>query len=535
MRFAYIDSQGNEVVIPTEDALRLRIELGAIVETTSFYDGPSDSWAPAGEHDVFRRLKREIEQRDQVAPLEVADLHPEPGRVEVPMPPISPSTVFERGVGSAPQGASAPPMAETSTGDEEDFDFGDFGELDLEQEGLVPARSTSPAPESPTLSYDLAASDEPADVDPWTVPGRDAWPPDPADDYAVADAAPASASPDPVDPRGTRGGRDEGGVVQARNAPDDTPEWLKNDPEFADGAPEAEPSRPFPTREQVRERYGPAAVATPKARPAPPRRRAGVSGAFKGIAAAVVLVLSIGAWWFWASGGVEAANATRVVEIPDLAPSLAPVYRAAATEAEAQLVDSLIVLPAREALPVEPDSAWLSGRYMASAGAFDSVRLYWEALGRYEQTMRAEEEAIFTLGLTEALDSIALSPGDRGSVEAHAVARFRAEAMEREAVYGQLRRVIDAALSLHEFLERNEDNIVHEPAAGGLSRDPVLEAVPISDALGEEMWTRVADITSALDALGFLERVTTDGLLDVFFGKLEGVVDPVEATLQASK
>jgi hypothetical protein len=34
MRFAYMDSQGNEVPIPSIDALALRIELGAISADT---------------------------------------------------------------------------------------------------------------------------------------------------------------------------------------------------------------------------------------------------------------------------------------------------------------------------------------------------------------------------------------------------------------------------------------------------------------------------------------------------------------------
>lgn len=529
MRFAYIDSQGNEVVIPTEDALRLRIELGAIVETTSFYDGPSDSWAPAAEHEVFRKLKRDLEQRDQVAPLDVADLHPEPGRVELPMPPAMPSTRLDRGVPADPADTRATPSDAPSVEEDGDFDFGDFGELQLEAEGLEPPRSTSPAPESPSLAYDLAPSDEPAETDPWTVPGRETWPPDPDAGYAAADPVAAPLAAEEVAGSEAEASGPEGlpfGEV------DDTPDWLKNDPEFGEGAEGAAVEKPFPTREQVRERYG----AVPGGARPPGLRRSGArSGAFKAVGAALIVVIMAGGWWFWTSGGAEAADAAQVVEIPDIAPSLTPVYRAAAAEAEAALVDSLTVLTARTALPAEPDSAWLSGRYMATAGAFDSVRLYWESVGRYEQIMRAREEEIFSAGLERALDSIALSPGDRGSVEARAMAEFRADSPDRQAVYGQLRNVVDAALSLHLFLEQNEDNIVHEPAVAGLSRDPVLEAVPVSEALGEEMWTRVADITSALDALGFLERVTTDGLLDVFFVKLESVVTQRETTLQASK
>lgn len=61
MSFAYIDSQGKEVGIPGPDALRLRIELGAITDSTRFYDVAEDRWAAASDHEIYRQLKRDIE------------------------------------------------------------------------------------------------------------------------------------------------------------------------------------------------------------------------------------------------------------------------------------------------------------------------------------------------------------------------------------------------------------------------------------------------------------------------------------------
>ena len=531
MRFAYIDSQGNEVVIPTEDALRLRIELGAIVETTSFFDGGADRWAPAGEHEVFHRLKRDLSDREAVGPLAIADLGPEPDRVD--LPPI----VTRR---DPPPHRVAPPKApepaelaeSTDKSDDGDFDFGDFGNLDLEQAGQVPARSTSPAPESPALAYELApASPDEPEGDPWTVPGRDAWPPDP-DGFGREPAAESMGSVG----FGDEPAPEEAAAPHPFDAQDDTPEWLKEDPEFG-GSPPSDTGAPatFPTREQVRERYdGDVPQASgPSRRPPPPRRSERLSG--RRVAGVVGIVAVAGAgWWLWTGWGPEPLEADVVVEIPSIAPSLQPVFRTAHRIAQAELVDSLLRLPAREALADEPDADWLSGRYMATAGGFDGVRLYWETFGRYEQIMRAREEEIFLKAFESALDTVPLPGDDRAAVEARALAIFRATSPSREAVYAQLRSVVDAALSLHLFLEQNQDNIVHEPA-GGLSRDPVLEAVPTTKALGDEMWNRVADITSALDALGFLDRVTTERLLEVFFAKLDGVVTRGAPSLQASK
>jgi hypothetical protein len=529
MRFAYIDSQGNEVVIPTEDALRLRIELGAIVETTSFFDGSADRWAPAGEHEVFRRLKRDLSERSEVGPLAIADLGPEPDRVE--LAPLKPRRDPPEQRVAPPAAAEPPPQADPPA-DDEDFDFGDFGNLDLEQPGQVPARSTSPTPESPALSYDLApAAPEEPEGDPWTVPGRETWPPE----SGGFDREPASESMSSV------GFGDEPAPENPDSPPpfgesDDTPDWLKDDPEFG-ATPTSDEARPaaFPSRQEVRERYeGDLAHDPGGSRKRPPRRRR--STPWGRIAAGIIGAVAVGGagWWLWSGGGPTPLEADVVITIPTIAPSLQPVFRTAHRVAQADLVDSLLSLPARDALAEEPDADWLSGRYMASAGGFDGVRLYWENFGRYEQIMRAREEEIFLNAFSSALDSVPLPAEDRASVDARALAIFRATSPDREAVYGQLRAVVDAALSLHLFLEQNEDNIVHEPA-GGMSRDPVLEAVPTTEALGDEMWNRVAEITSALDALGFLDRVTTERMLDVFFAKLDGVVTRSPPSLQASK
>jgi hypothetical protein len=70
MSFVYIDSQGREVNIPSVDAVRLRIELGAIKDQTRFLDQNTGKWAPAVEHEIYRTLKRQLLEAEQgfVAP-----------------------------------------------------------------------------------------------------------------------------------------------------------------------------------------------------------------------------------------------------------------------------------------------------------------------------------------------------------------------------------------------------------------------------------------------------------------------------------
>ena len=95
--------------------------------------------------------------------------------------------------------------------------------------------------------------------------------------------------------------------------------------------------------------------------------------------------------------------------------------------------------------------------------------------------------------------------------------------LDRRVVYKRLEAVIDASLSLHEFLVANQDRITYDPAAGGASRDPVLEAVPDDPKIGKEMGDLMFAITQSLDGLGALDRVTTDRLLELFSEQLGAV------------
>lgn len=532
MRFAYIDSQGNEVQVPSEDALRLRIELGAIVESTSFFDGEGAGWAPARDHEVYRRLKRDLEGVTDPDPLPVSDIGPdEEPRMPAPTPqPEDDWAGMELGDGGGFERMvdfDAAPEA-----DEGGDDFGiegleGFGGLELQDPAVPEPRASAPAPESPMPSDDDATRLPEPGVevdDPWTVPGRDPWAPEveepmerPSSMESVGfgdEPAPAPDAPHPFD------------------ADEEMPDWLRNDPEFGSSSAEAPaPDRPaasFPTREEVRERYEHEVQRTAPAgrSPSPPPvpRPGGRSSRVRPVALGLVGVLVVaGGWYFTRGFGNDPGADTAVVELPAISPTLLPVATEAANRANLATVAAMRDIPAREAIPDEPDADWLAGSYMASASDYTPVRLYWEAMGRYVQVMRAREGEMFEAELAAALDTVPLAPDDRAEVEARSVAGFAAAAPERDAVYAQLRAVADAALRLHFFLEQNQEQIDYEPVASGLSRDPVLEAVPVTAELGEEMWNRVAEITSALDALGFLDKVTTDQLLAVFFDKLEAV------------
>lgn len=113
MRFAYIDSNGNEVPIPSVDALALRIELGAISDDTQLYDAHADQWAPASSHEIYHTLSRSSGDGDGfVAPPPAAPIPaPDPDEDEVVLPSAEQSAE-ELLRESATEAPEAPPASE---------------------------------------------------------------------------------------------------------------------------------------------------------------------------------------------------------------------------------------------------------------------------------------------------------------------------------------------------------------------------------------------------------------------------------------
>lgn len=595
MRFAYIDSQGKEVSIPGVDALRLRIELGAIGDDTMFYDSSGGKWAAAAEHEIFRTLKRELAGRDgsgYVAPPPPVDAEegrgadddevilstdalaptPEPdeGPQEPPRarrreaspeaprarrpdtppvsdPPARPSQLAPDpfsaldgpGTGEPGEADDVEPAPDAEGGAEpqgggSEWDLGmeltlddgvgpDQDEIDeAEPAASVDDGDDPHEPESFDFgSFGAVEFDEPAAVDDadhigFDGPGDLGLEPSLAD-YS-ADAPPSWMAPD-EDPHPD---------------PDAPPAWTQA------GLPDEPLDEPFPDRDAVRRkmearravearggRTTPTRPPTatggvgPQRRPVRKRGRGGT-----GILVAVVVVAVGVAGWSGIrafAGGSSVPEAEPVVEVPEIPARLEPNLRTLSVRATGTMVDGLMSLPAREAVAAEPDQDWLGGRYMATASQYGGIAGYWRDIGAWVDDMRQSERGLFVAAFEAEVAASTVPADDKALLLDRGIAGFDAAAPDRNLVYGQLAEVARAALSLHEFLEANEPNIDFEPAEGGLSRDPVLEAVPASEELGDEMWDRVGEITDALDALGLLDRVTTDRLGEVFFEKLRAI------------
>ena len=291
----------------------------------------------------------------------------------------------------------------------------------------------------------------------------------------------------------------------------------------ADTAAGPRPASPAPPPEEAR-----TAPRTPVARPAPPQRTVTKSRVplLGGVLA--VAVVGAGGWFAFttlSAGADEEPREPEVVEdppvrIPEIAAGLMPRMRQIGDLALGDMVAELRSLEGDSGLPAEIRREWLGGHYLANASQYADVQDYWEGIAEIVGAVRERAEATFH---EKYVDRMALA-GIVGDTAMLLVARadsgFKAAGRDRRETYRLMDDLINASLDLHDFLLDNEENIAYAPAAGGVSRDPVLEAVPSSQGLGNEMWDMVDRITGALQALGTLDRVTTERLLTVLFDRL---------------
>ena len=527
MRFVYIDSQGREVPIPTVEALALRIELGAVNEGTRFYDAAADRWAPAGEHEIFRSITRELEDKSGgfVAPPPASPGTPGIDADATPAAEPPPAvTESEPEASPVPEAADEPPVVS----DSDDM----LGGLDF---GLTMA--SDPTDHEVDASSASGASDS-------DLPGLE-----PSLDEAPLDPVEADADSLDGDQFGGFGGLlsdDDGEEDEEDEQPEvfeapsqgeglggmdleqplselsvDQGEWM-----------EPEPADPPPSPELAGDGDDDEVDHVTRARPAPRPEKKTSSGVPALVVLGTLALLLVGGGWFgWNSFRNRQATQSTVPEeidppvaIPAIPAELEPELRTVAAAAKADWLAALRTqIPSEMGLPVEPTREWLGGSYLAEASLHASVGEYWGALSDYLADVRARDEESFVSYFRARLDSAAVTGNEAEILADRVRAGFQAARPDRRVVYRQLAAVIDAGMGLHEFLVSNEEDIEYDPAAGGASRDPVLEAVPATPELGDAMWDRVDQITESLDGLGALDRVTTDRLLELFVAQMGAV------------
>lgn len=602
MSFAYIDSQGKEVQIPSADALRLRIELGAIKDATEFYDAAQDRWAPARDHEIYRTLKREVEESSVTGfvapPPSTLEPPPPPPPAEEPVPPAPDPTpsapdptsptpdqeaVADPRTGPAEESSADPregpaeefaieedvfgeftlddlPEPGYDLGVDDDFGSADDDDFDFGGEGLTLADTTEAETpgvaggttgEAGVAGGGMSDADEPdTEVDDLDLEVSDFGVAGDADlEAPEAEATPRwdvssdladTADPTPLEKEPDFGMAFEGGAADDEYDDDDgtdttvepldveSSDMSSYDPDAGSSWIEEEAGAdetfsragPGPLEEERRDPYERDIRRTSAP---PPRREVTPAGNGLGRLVAIVAVLAAvvaGGFFVARNGGEDSAEAVEQIVLPELSAELQPQLRALAQRASRRTVAAFDSLPARVALPESPSIDWLSGEYLAQVSRYDAIEQYWNDLDALLQRMIAEEDALWTGAFEEEVEAANMSADNAGAVLERGLAGWEAAGADRDIVYEQLRRVIETSLDLHAFLRSNEAEIQYTPAAAGRDRDPVLEAVPSSEELGEEMWARVGAITNALDALGYLQQVETEPLLEVVKEKL---------------
>jgi len=588
MRFAYIDSQGNEVSIPSVDALALRIELGAIGPETQLYDEQADHWAPANTHEIFHTLSRAQDDDGFVAPPPVApppSLSDEPEEApEVPAEEAAalspdalgpdaqaaeadddgPPSVFDLGDGIEFEQGPEEDEPEVAAAPSDDLGLG----LDLAPAaGSEPAADPEPEPADEGLGGDIAAAgDMGFDM---TLADGPADPPSPADELVEEEDAGSfdfgdmgslemdAPHVEGEEPMSLGGGGMEleeplsesdsmdfspGGGGMELETPmsefgtDDPPAWMEqpddddsgssgdDDPGAMDlSQPAAQDSAEDSAEAEPERRERP----EPRTRPSPPKRRKkSLMPVLMGVVA--VAVVGTGGFFGWKAissgfGGPDPEDdvpALPAVVIPDIPAELLPTMRDLAEAALADMMTELAGMQGQFDLQAVPRNDWLSGAYLGTASQFDDLEQYWLGLEAFVDHIREVDTQVFHDLYVAQVEAAGIAADTAAMLVERADSGFLAAREGRFEAYNQMDDLINAALDLHLFLVDNEADITYEPAAGGFSRDPVLEAIPSTETLGAEMWGMVDNITDALDNLGTLNRVTTERLLAVLFDRI---------------
>ena len=222
------------------------------------------------------------------------------------------------------------------------------------------------------------------------------------------------------------------------------------------------------------------------------------------------------AWQALAAGeGVEIPALPPVV-IPDIPSELLPRMRDMAEAAVNEMVEDLRGRSGSLGIPTEPDDAWLGGNYLANASQFESIEHFWVGIERFVDDVRSTDAQLFHDRYVLQVEAAGIAADTAAILIERADSGFVAAREGRFEAYILMDELLNAALDLHAFLLDNQQQIRFEPGSG----DPLLEAVPSTEALGDEMWGLVNGITDALAELGTFERVTRERLFALLFDRI---------------
>ena len=574
MRFAYIDSNGNEVPIPSVDALALRIELGAISEDTELYDAQADLWGPAHTHEIFQSLSRTSGgDSGFVAPPPV-----------VPPPPAPKPSTQEADVAQDTEPGEVS-VAETGEPDDDDLTLAvpDASAEESAGEGVSAAEADESDGEAGgllDLDLDLAPSESDADegsaLD-GAVPGSDATEDDEEDegagvgsfDFGDMDGGlQMEDEPDEGDESVTKptpGGTAEGGgspdfsgglesessmdfgsgdfdaaegapiqleTPMSEFSPESPPSWMESGGGGSEDTDDVRDVMDFSSAsgeseaDEATDDVHAGEGRTPRSKPSAPkhRRQYSLVGPLLGVVA--VLAVGVGGYLAWP---VLSARLSRAREpaapsvfIPELRSELMPQMRSVADAALAAVFEDVRRGWAASNSVTSPSSDWLAGVYLGNAGQFDNVEAFWIGMEDYLVGVEAIDLAAFDAALRVEMGPLGVTDADAALVLARADSGFVAGGPDRAALHDRVETLIAAALDLHAFLVANESNIEHVPASSSVT-DPVLEASANTPEIRTAMEDLIDSVTGALADLGYRDAVTFDGFWTAVLAQVQEV------------
>lgn len=186
------------------------------------------------------------------------------------------------------------------------------------------------------------------------------------------------------------------------------------------------------------------------------------------------------------------------------------------------LAEAVRALQASLGVPEAPPADWLHGIYLAHAGDYPEVGEYWSSFRAYIQAIRSTEAQLYRGFVQNRVLEMGLDPERSAALSARAMERFRAAQDRRGALYSDLLGLAAEAEGLHRLLVEREAWIAYEPfTTQGLSRDPVIEAVPEDPELAREIWSRLDGIFDRLDWIQGVRPVSTLRLQQALLSEFE--------------
>ncbi len=574
MRFAYIDSNGNEVPIPSVDALALRIELGAISDDTQLYDAQADQWAPATSHEIYHTLSRSSGDDEgfvappPVAPIPLAD--PDEDELVLPSAQQSAEDALKGAEATGETTASVgdafadivptdapPPAAPVEETPEELVSSGDVDDLGFDTLELAPALDPlqedgaaidlAPPTEDPIAGDDDGVPGQPfdfGDMDPTENPLTLESDPDEAvmDFSAGMDSAPMDFSSDPDD-----GGLGFAPDFEEGPTPDfsggmelDSPMEFSSagfdsgasdsleletpmsefspdaPPAWMDGPPEAAGSDQdvmdfsSVSTDAITSDLGVGDASEARSRPPRPKIRRR-----KNLAGPLILVVflvagGVGAYAAWPAIQEFMENRGAPPEPTVVIPPLAEGLIPAFEQATDRAFAALLTEARQASGPQLSAPPAMEGAYMANASAYASAEDFWASMSETLDVFRSMDIAAFDAAVVDALGTN-IQAEDADAIRARASAGFVAASSSREAAFDRADALFDAGVRFHQFLVANEANIEHAPAAS-VTTDPITEVVPASAEVGTALNELMDAVLGGLAGIQYRDVPNADGI-----------------------